>query len=664
MFFLAVISGCASTGKGLSFKPMGPALVLENANYTLTINRSPYNFTVTSHGQTILASIPCTSSSSISATGSYLLNSSYACTFSASGYDQTSGGATVYLHSNQAGWITYTFQLMDKMIKVDVSGQNGNVKNIGDAFSVTTSGHWYGQGELGNYLNPADGSIESGQQWFPLDTGSFTRCPLETADQNNIITPLWLTSSGAGLFVDSYGPLCVSLDNGIFTLTGNSNQFSYYILADNDIPSAYKDWISTNYTYKKAWQPVSLPAPAMFQGPVWSTWAEYLYGINQTNIIAFAQSITTLGFPHSILEIDDKWQKNWGDTDFDAAKFSDPKAMIDQLHGMGFTVSLWVPPFVDNDSSNFGTPSQKYFVQSKTGGVSLVAWWDTFTTKKAGLINFAGPNTLDWWAGLLGSIVSHYGIDGFKFDAGESNWFPLDGVTTGYLTPNQYSDFYITLHRHVPAMEFRSGWFNQNDGQIMREYDKDSSWGNNNGLKSVLTQMFALEMIGYPFVLPDMIGGNGYTGFPSAELYIRWMEMNAFMPLMQISITPWDSRLTGFPSPQETIDISKFYAGIHQSLSTYMIGLAQSAATSGMPPVKPLFFNYPADGTTYTIDDEFLLGDQYLVCPVFTQGIRARNVYLPAGTWKDYFTGGTFIGPANLAGYPATLTVIPVFIKQ
>ena len=46
-------------------------------------------------------------------------------------------------------------------------------------------------------------------------------------------------------------------------------------------------------------------------------------------------------------------------------------------------------------------------------------------------------------------------------------------------------------------------------------------------------------MSGYSFVLPDMIGGNGYKGEPSRELYIRWLQVNVFMPAMQISYVPW-----------------------------------------------------------------------------------------------------------------------------
>ena len=71
-------------------------------------------------------------------------------------------------------------------------------------------------------------------------------------------------------------------------------------------------------------------------------------------------------------------------------------------------------------------------------------------------------------------------------------------------------------------------------------FDKDSRWGYDNGLKSVITTLLHFAVLGYPFVLPDMIGGNAYGDKPSAELYVRWMQANAFMPSVQFSIVPWD----------------------------------------------------------------------------------------------------------------------------
>jgi len=71
--------------------------------------------------------------------------------------------------------------------------------------------------------------------------------------------------------------------------------------------------------------------------------------------------------------------------------------------------------------------------------------------------------------------------------------------------------------------------------------DRDSRWDFHLGLPTLITSLLQLNMVGYPFVLPDMIGGNGYHGLlPSKEIYIRWMQANVFMPVVQFSYTPWD----------------------------------------------------------------------------------------------------------------------------
>jgi len=83
---------------------------------------------------------------------------------------------------------------------------------------------------------------------------------------------------------------------------------------------------------------------------------------------------------------------------------------------------------------------------------------------------------------------------------------------------------------------------------------------------------------------------------------------------------------------------------------------------SDEPIMKPLFFNYPADQSTYTINNEWLLGDSLLAAPMLTDQI-SRDIHLPAGKWYDVNRRRVITGPANLTGYRADLTQVPTFVR-
>ena len=79
--------------------------------------------------------------------------------------------------------------------------------------------------------------------------------------------------------------------------------------------------------------------------------------------------------------------------------------------------------------------------------------------------------------------------------------------------------------------------------------------------------------------------------------------------------------------------------------------------------LRPLFFRNPEDERCYLISDQFMLGERFLVAPVLTKGAVARDVYLPAGTWLDFWNGRVCQGGRTLAGYPAPLDTLPIFVS-
>ena len=113
--------------------------------------------------------------------------------------------------------------------------------------------------------------------------------------------------------------------------------------------------------------------------------------------------------------------------------------------------------------------------------------------------------------------------------------------------------------------------------------------GLRNGLSAVLTSTLAMSFLGYSFVLPDMIGGNAYGGmFPDYELFIRWTQLNAFLPSMQFSIPPWvyDNK-TSVP----VNDICRRYVTIHEEIVfPLLVKYGAKTMTIGEPITRSLWW--------------------------------------------------------------------------
>ena len=158
-----------------------------------------------------------------------------------------------------------------------------------------------------------------------------------------------------------------------------------------------------------------------------------------------------------------------------------------------------------------------------------MTWW--WAGQWAGYVDFTNPRAAAWWRDRLMALRQSTGLDSFKFDAGEAKWLPSSYVlspdypTTSW--PGVFSSQYVsTCAKFGPLVEVRTGRHSQHLAVWVRMLDKYSTWGLDNGLRSMVTTLLQFGMVGYPFVLPDMVGGNGYTeGRPSRELYIRWLQV-------------------------------------------------------------------------------------------------------------------------------------------
>jgi len=538
---------------------------------------------------------------------------------------------------------------------------------------LTSGRHWYGMGELLH------------QRW-PLEEVALQRSPFLTWDNGisgvgNVLEPVWFSATGIAVWVAPGDPdvTTVSLNrppddatvpvwepalsvhapanqrpftvdavggDGRLILRFAGDRLRITMLVGESLRDAHRRFVA------RAGKPVAAPPAGSLTLPIWTTWARFKEAIDQEACLHFVDEIQAAGLPIGALEIDDKWQMEYGELAFDPERFPDPRGMIDDLHAHGIQVTTWVVPFIDPTASVAqDAVGEGYVVRRPSGEPHVVTWWHD----PAYLIDISHPRAEAWFGERLERLQRETGLDGFKFDAGEACYLPADGLTSGDIAPNDYSHRYADFaSRRFPGSDVRTGWRNQRGTVLLREWDKHSEWGLGNGLQAVLTQALTFGLIGYPFVLADMIGGNEYGGQQAEdELLVRWAQVNALLPQMQFSVAPWDR------GPEVT-RLVREAAELHIRFSPEIERLAAEAVDTGAPIVRALVYEFPDDRAAETIWDEFVLGDRWLVAPVVEPGARARDVYLPAGRWRDD-EGREHAGAAWVRSVAAPLERLPYF---
>ncbi|BFZ23082.1 hypothetical protein BsWGS_26121 [Bradybaena similaris] len=561
---------------------------------------------------------------------------------------------------------------------------------VKDCYSLGDS-HWYGgfeavsqtwplkkavQAEGGTILDSEDQELNGVDIVFgPYVSGDFGVHRVELA---NVLERLFFSSSGVGVMVSQDSPLYLSFNqhkDGQICLAGAhdgthySSQFGkppvleYTVCKAENVRQIY-DYMKTRFLPK----PDATPDHELFRHPIWSTWAQYNRNINQTAVLEFADAILSHQLPASQLEIDDAWTTHYGDLDFDPVKFPDPKKMVEDLNSKGFPVSLWTHPFISLQADAFTEASHnRYVVMSRGSEIpALTRWWND---DMAALLDVTNPAAVIWYQSKLQRLHEVYNITSFKFDAGEAHFVPHSHHTFQHMaSANMYASLWAELAGNSAPnsrrQEVRVGWGTQRLPIFVRIMDRTSSWDRQAGLPSVIPAVLTLGVIGYPFVLPDMIGGNAYAdtvtfkggAYPERELYIRWLELNTFLPALQFSVAPWIY-------DDEVVAIAKKFINIREQYIPMILELAEESVKTGNPLIRPLWWIAPLDQTALVTEDQFLVGDKILVAPVIVRGAWKRDIYLPEGTWDDKLRGGHIQGPATLKDYAVSLDELAFFEK-
>lgn len=395
-----------------------------------------------------------------------------------------------------------------------------------------------------------------------------------------------------------------------------------------------------------------MPHESLFLQPQYNTWIELLYDQNQQDILAYAQAIIDNDFPPGIIMIDDNWQRSYGDWEFRSERFGNPKAMVQELQEKGFKVMLWVCPFVSPDTEIYRELRDLgLLLKDRDGHPKVIRWWNG----QSALLDFTHPDAVSWFHDRLDYLVNTYGIDGFKLDAGDPEYY-VNTVAYKDVTPNDHSRLFAEIGLRYSLNEYRATWQMGGQPLAQRLRDKGHSWED---LKMLIPHILTQGLSGYAFTCPDMIGGGLMGSFINLdevdqELIVRSAQTHALMPMMQFSVAPW--RVLD----REHLGAVKKAVDLRAKFTNYIMELAHQASESGEPIVRHLEYEFPGRGYA-TVSDQFLLGDAIMVAPILNPGQTSRDVHIPPGTW-ECLDGSVVNGPAIIK-INAHLDELPLFIR-
>jgi alpha-glucosidase len=425
-----------------------------------------------------------------------------------------------------------------------------------------------------------------------------------------------------------------------------------------------------------------LGRPAVPPAFAFAPWLDAIFG--SENVRRVAAALRTAGIPASVI-----WTEDWrGGSDdavgytlseeweVDRTLYPDFEALAADLHAAGYKLLTYNNTFLTTDASIYGEAAALgHTIKTATGDPYLFIGGKFVD---ASLVDLSSPAAWAWTKdkyreGLL------LGADGYMADFGE--WLPTDAVLasgeSAVLRHNLYPVDFQRLNRElfdelaaadgVERLFFvRSAYLgSQPLVSVVWAGDQQTDFSPGDGFPSVIPMGIGLGVTGFPYYGHDIAGYMSQFTKPSTrELWYRWAALGALTPVMRTHHGKSARQNWSWESDAETTAHFKRWASLHQQLFPYLLALAQEAADTGVPMMRPFALDRPEWEPGWSLTDEYLLGDRIVVAPVVTEGATSRTVALPGGTYFPLLGGEAVVVPTGggTVEVEAPLEELPAFV--
>ncbi|EOU2052368.1 glycoside hydrolase family 31 protein [Clostridium perfringens] len=473
-----------------------------------------------------------------------------------------------------------------------------------------------------------------------------------------------------GIFFDnsfrSYFDMGKEMGDRIF-FGAIGGQIQYYFIPGENIKEVVK-----NYTALTG---------RMEMPPLWSLGYQqcrFSY-FSQEEVRELVKTFEEKDIPLDVVYLDIDYMDGFRVMTFKTPNFDDAAGLISDLKEKGIRTITIIDPGVkvDEEYDVFKRGKEgNHFTKKLDGEMFIGAVWPG----DSAFPDFSNNDCREWWKSELKKFISEHGMDGIWNDMNEPCVFNNDHKTMletclhnsdngviehkgfhnryGFemsrcskeaqeeLHPNERG-FSMTRATYAGGQRYSSVWTG----------DNMSLWSQ---MRMSISMNANLGISGFSFV------GNDVSGFgldSSEELFIRWMEMGPFIPIFRNHSNMYTRRQEPWAFGPRAEKIAKKSIELRYELLPYIYDLYYISHKEGLPIFRPMIMEYEKDMNLLNMREQFMLGENMIVAPVLYEGERSKTLYLPKGSWFNYFTMEKLQG-GKWYKLPCELDEILVFVKE